>query len=90
MKASKEEHYAYRVRDRLRKEVLVPLRKVAWGCLSVYIGANSWDSIPYNRVAKYILHHSQALGKLAIANPIEWGPKELYHNHATLVCNHGV
>ncbi|XP_061355673.1 uncharacterized protein LOC133300178 [Gastrolobium bilobum] len=45
-----EAHYAYRVRDRLRKEVLVPLRKVL-ELPEVYIGANRWDLIPYNRVA---------------------------------------
>ncbi|TYK16024.1 GPI inositol-deacylase PGAP1-like protein [Cucumis melo var. makuwa] len=45
-----EAHYAYRVRDRLRKDVLVPLRKVL-ELPEVYIGANRWDSIPYNRVA---------------------------------------
>ncbi|KAG8373928.1 hypothetical protein BUALT_Bualt11G0076200 [Buddleja alternifolia] len=43
-------HYAYRVRDRLRKEVLVPLRK-ALDLPEVYIGANAWNLIPYNRVA---------------------------------------
>ncbi|KAE9454796.1 hypothetical protein C3L33_13314, partial [Rhododendron williamsianum] len=43
-------HYAYRVRDRLRKEILVPLRK-ALELPEVYIGANQWGSIPYNRVA---------------------------------------
>lgn len=45
-----EAHYAYRVRDRLRKEVLVPLRKVL-ELPEVYIGANRWDLLPYNRVA---------------------------------------
>lgn len=45
-----EAHYAYRVRDRLRKQVLVPLRK-ALELPEVYIGANKWSSIPYNRVA---------------------------------------
>ncbi|XP_047964593.1 uncharacterized protein LOC125209049 [Salvia hispanica] len=45
-----EAHYAYRVRDRLRKEVLVPLRK-ALQLQEVYIGANDWGSLPYNRVA---------------------------------------
>ncbi|KAJ7945600.1 Plant/T31B5-30 protein [Quillaja saponaria] len=43
-------HYAYRVRDRLRKQVLVPLRKVL-ELPEVYIGDNRWDLIPYNRVA---------------------------------------
>lgn len=43
-------HYAYRVRDRLRKQVLVPLRK-ALELPEVYIGANRWDSLPCNRVA---------------------------------------
>ncbi|GMY26614.1 DUF2828 domain-containing protein [Fagus crenata] len=45
-----EAHYAYRVRDRLRKQVLVPLRK-ALELPEVYIGANKWGAIPYNRVA---------------------------------------
>ncbi|GKV01481.1 hypothetical protein SLEP1_g14030 [Rubroshorea leprosula] len=47
----KEEHYADRLSDRLRKEVLVPLRKVLELLEEVYIGANRWDSIPHNRVA---------------------------------------
>ncbi|KAH6821448.1 Uncharacterized conserved protein UCP015417 [Perilla frutescens var. hirtella] len=45
-----EAHYAYRVRDRLRKEVLVPLRK-ALQLPELYMGANDWGSLPYNRVA---------------------------------------
>ncbi|WJX93762.1 hypothetical protein P8452_75252 [Trifolium repens] len=45
-----EAHYAYRVRDRLRKDVLVPLRKVL-DLPEVFIGANQWNLIPYNRVA---------------------------------------
>jgi len=45
-----EAHYAYRVRDRLRKDVLVPLRKVL-ELPEVFIGANQWGLIPYNRVA---------------------------------------
>ncbi|VFQ92920.1 unnamed protein product [Cuscuta campestris] len=42
-------HYIHRVRDRLRKEVLVPLRKVL-ELPKIYVGANRWDSIPYKRV----------------------------------------
>uniref|UniRef100_A0A0A0L2K6 Uncharacterized protein n=1 Tax=Cucumis sativus TaxID=3659 RepID=A0A0A0L2K6_CUCSA len=49
-KEIEEAHYAYRVRDRLRTDVLVPLRKVL-ELPEVFIGANRWDSIPYNRVA---------------------------------------
>ncbi|XP_072983588.1 uncharacterized protein [Typha latifolia] len=45
-----EEHYAYRVRDRLRREVLVPLRKVL-ELPEVYMSARQWDALPYNRVA---------------------------------------
>ncbi|CAA7039903.1 unnamed protein product [Microthlaspi erraticum] len=45
-----EAHYAYRVRDRLRKEVLVPLRKTLQ-LPEVYMGARAWGSLPYNRVA---------------------------------------
>ncbi|XAR64344.1 hypothetical protein NMG60_11024648 [Bertholletia excelsa] len=43
-------YYAYRVRDRLRKEILVPLRK-ALELPEIYIGANQWNLLPYNRVA---------------------------------------
>ncbi|XP_057781601.1 uncharacterized protein LOC130999921 [Salvia miltiorrhiza] len=45
-----EAHYAYRVRDRLRKEVLVPLRK-ALELPEIYMGAQNWGSLPYKRVA---------------------------------------
>ncbi|XP_058772552.1 uncharacterized protein LOC131646559 [Vicia villosa] len=45
-----EAHYAYRVRDRLRKDVLVPLRKVL-ELPEVFIGAKQWNLLPYNRVA---------------------------------------
>ncbi|KAG2274051.1 hypothetical protein Bca52824_056606 [Brassica carinata] len=45
-----EAHYAYRVRDRLRKQVLVPLRKTLQ-LPEVYMGAKEWGSLPYNRVA---------------------------------------
>ncbi|XP_043716160.1 uncharacterized protein LOC122664422 [Telopea speciosissima] len=45
-----EAHYAYRIRDRLRKEYLVPLRKVL-ELPEVYMSANLWNSLPYNRVA---------------------------------------
>ncbi|KAL8172274.1 hypothetical protein V2J09_024078 [Rumex salicifolius] len=43
-------HYAYRVRDRLRKEVLVPLRR-ALELPEVYMSANRWSELPYSRVA---------------------------------------
>lgn len=64
-------HYAYRVRDRLRKQVLVPLRK-ALELPEVYIGANRWDSLPYNRVAsvamklykdKFLMHDPERFKK---------------------------
>ncbi|KAM3326742.1 hypothetical protein P3S67_001868 [Capsicum chacoense] len=42
-------HYAYRVRDRLRKEILVPLHK-ALEIPEVYICANKWGELPYKRV----------------------------------------
>ncbi|KAJ0240914.1 hypothetical protein HA466_0219550 [Hirschfeldia incana] len=45
-----EAHYAYRVRDRLRKHVLVPLRNTLQ-LPEVYMGAREWGSLPYNRVA---------------------------------------
>ncbi|XP_049388412.1 uncharacterized protein LOC125852759 [Solanum stenotomum] len=45
-----EGHYTYRVRNRLRKDVLVPLHK-ALELPEVYMSANKWNSLPYNRVA---------------------------------------
>ncbi|KAF6161602.1 hypothetical protein GIB67_009481, partial [Kingdonia uniflora] len=45
-----EDHYAYRVRDRLRKQVLVQLRQ-ALKLPEIYMSSNKWDSLPYNRVA---------------------------------------
>ncbi|XP_057531899.1 uncharacterized protein LOC130810014 [Amaranthus tricolor] len=44
-----EAHYAYRVRDRLRKDVLVPLRR-ALELPEVFMSANRWNELPYNRV----------------------------------------
>ncbi|KAK2636883.1 hypothetical protein Ddye_031675 [Dipteronia dyeriana] len=44
-----EDHYVYRVRRRLRKQVLVPLRKVL-ELPEVYMTANKSDLLPYNRV----------------------------------------
>ncbi|KAK9289127.1 hypothetical protein L1049_017600 [Liquidambar formosana] len=45
-----EAHYVFRVRDRLRKEVLVPLHK-ALQLPEIYMSSNQWESLPYNRVA---------------------------------------
>ncbi|WCJ26793.1 hypothetical protein M5689_008585 [Euphorbia peplus] len=45
-----EEHYAYRIRDRLRKEVLAPLRK-ALELPELYMSLKKWDELPYNRVS---------------------------------------
>ena len=44
-----DEHYTYRVRERLRKEVLVPLRKKL-ELPEVYMSARKWEELPYNRV----------------------------------------
>ncbi|XP_074291017.1 uncharacterized protein LOC141617761 [Silene latifolia] len=48
-KDMEEAHYAYHIRDRLRKEVLVPLRK-ALELPEVYLCAKMWNALPYNRV----------------------------------------
>ncbi|KAF3330370.1 hypothetical protein FCM35_KLT03724 [Carex littledalei] len=45
-----EEHYVYRVRNRLRREVLVPIRKVL-ELPEVYMSAQRWADLPYSRVA---------------------------------------
>ncbi|KAG0461605.1 hypothetical protein HPP92_021570 [Vanilla planifolia] len=47
--AAAEPHYAYRIRDRLRRDVLVPLRRVL-EIPEVYMSAGKWDSLPYSRV----------------------------------------
>uniref|UniRef100_A0ACD5XGJ5 Uncharacterized protein n=1 Tax=Avena sativa TaxID=4498 RepID=A0ACD5XGJ5_AVESA len=47
--AMPDKHYAYRARDRLRREVLVPLRKVL-ELPEVYMSAHKWDELPYARV----------------------------------------
>ncbi|XP_019191429.1 PREDICTED: uncharacterized protein LOC109185905 isoform X3 [Ipomoea nil] len=46
----KEANYVYKVRDRLRKQVLVPLHK-ALELPEVYMSANQWNVLPYKRVA---------------------------------------
>ncbi|KAK1286055.1 hypothetical protein QJS10_CPB20g00932 [Acorus calamus] len=66
-----EAHYVYKVRDRLRREVLVPLREKL-ELPEVYMTANRWGSLPYNRVAsvamkkyKYLFkkHDEERFGK---------------------------
>ncbi|KAL6644186.1 hypothetical protein ACP70R_015794 [Stipagrostis hirtigluma subsp. patula] len=49
-----DKHYAYRVRDRLRREVLVPLRK-ALDLPEVYMSACKWAELPYERVSSVAL-----------------------------------
>ncbi|XP_019191428.1 PREDICTED: uncharacterized protein LOC109185905 isoform X2 [Ipomoea nil] len=46
----KEAVYVYKVRDRLRKQVLVPLHK-ALELPEVYMSAKQWNLLPYKRVA---------------------------------------
>ncbi|KAI6692243.1 hypothetical protein NL676_019953 [Syzygium grande] len=62
-----EAHYAYRVRDRLRKDALVPLRRVL-ELPEVYMSAGRWGDIPYDWVAsvamklykdKFLKHDSE-------------------------------
>jgi hypothetical protein len=49
-----EAHYAYRVRDRLRKEVLVPLRR-ALGLVEIYTCSNQWNLIQYDQVTPHVM-----------------------------------
>ncbi|KAI3844520.1 hypothetical protein MKX03_026190 [Papaver bracteatum] len=44
-----EAHYRFRIRDRLRKEVLVPLRS-ALKLPEIYMSSNNWSMLPYNQV----------------------------------------
>ncbi|KAF6161598.1 hypothetical protein GIB67_009477 [Kingdonia uniflora] len=57
-----EAHYAYRIRDRLRKEVLVPLHQ-ALELPEVYMSLNKWESLPYNRVASVAMKNYKNLFK---------------------------
>lgn len=45
-----DDQYIFAVRDRLRKQVLVPLHE-ALKLPEVYMSAKKWDSLPYKRVA---------------------------------------
>lgn len=55
-----ESHYAYRIRDRLRKQVLVPLRK-ALALPEVYMSAKEWNHLKYNRVASVAMTNYKTL-----------------------------
>ncbi|PON98699.1 hypothetical protein TorRG33x02_055990 [Trema orientale] len=57
-----EAHYVYRIRDRLRKQVLVPLHK-ALDLPEVYMSANEWNSLPYHRVASVAMKNYKDLFK---------------------------
>ncbi|CAL5085398.1 unnamed protein product [Urochloa decumbens] len=57
-----EEHYAYRVLHRLRREVLVPLRKVL-ELPEVYMSAQRWSELAYTRVASVAMRRYKALFK---------------------------
>ncbi|CAN6184228.1 unnamed protein product [Urochloa humidicola] len=55
-------HYAYRALHRLRREVLVPLRKVL-ELPEVYMSAQRWSELPYTRVASVAMRRYKALFK---------------------------
>jgi len=57
-----EEHYAYRVLHRLRREVLMPLRKVL-ELPEVYMSAQRWSELPYTRVASVAMRRYKDLFK---------------------------
>ncbi|KAL1194838.1 hypothetical protein V5N11_011153 [Cardamine amara subsp. amara] len=55
-----EAHYVYRTRDRLRKQVLVPLHK-ALELPEVSMSAKEWDLLKYNRVASVAMKNYKKL-----------------------------
>uniref|UniRef100_J3MYV4 TROVE domain-containing protein n=2 Tax=Oryza brachyantha TaxID=4533 RepID=J3MYV4_ORYBR len=57
-----EEHYAYTVLRRLRREALVPLRDVLQ-LPEVYMSAGRWAELPYTRVASVAMRRYKALFK---------------------------
>ncbi|CAN6201072.1 unnamed protein product [Urochloa humidicola] len=60
--AMAEEHYSYQALHRLRREVLVPLRKVL-ELPEVYMSAQRWSELPYTRVASVAMRRYKALFK---------------------------
>ncbi|KAL5722956.1 hypothetical protein ACHQM5_006410 [Ranunculus cassubicifolius] len=62
-----ETRYAYIVRNRLRKEVLSPLRG-ALELPEIYMSAKKWDSLPYERVASVAM---KLLKKLFVEHDLE-------------------
>ncbi|GJM97942.1 hypothetical protein PR202_ga14907 [Eleusine coracana subsp. coracana] len=57
-----EEHYAYRALHRLRREMLVPLRKVLQ-LPETYMSAGRWHALPYARVVSVAMRRYKALFK---------------------------
>ncbi|KAG7611687.1 Uncharacterized conserved protein UCP015417 vWA [Arabidopsis suecica] len=55
-----EAHYAYRIRDRLRKEVLVPLHK-ALEFPELFMSAKEWNLLKYNRVPSVAMKNYKKL-----------------------------
>ncbi|XP_073025467.1 uncharacterized protein [Primulina eburnea] len=51
-----EDQYVFRVRNRLRKEVLVPLHQVL-KLPEVYMSAKQWEAVPYERVASVAMRN---------------------------------
>ncbi|KAI3958103.1 hypothetical protein MKW98_020745 [Papaver atlanticum] len=54
-----EAHYAYKIRNRLRKEYLVPLRKVL-ALPEVYVSSTNWERLLYNRVSAVAMKEYQS------------------------------
>ncbi|XP_020161000.1 uncharacterized protein [Aegilops tauschii subsp. strangulata] len=57
-----DDHYTYQALRRLRREVLVPLRKVL-ELPEVYMSAQRWSELPYNRVASVAMRRYKFLFK---------------------------
>ncbi|KAF7060149.1 LOW QUALITY PROTEIN: hypothetical protein CFC21_066961 [Triticum aestivum] len=57
-----DEHYTYHALHRLRRQVLVPLRKVL-KLPEVYMSAQRWSELPYTRVASVAMRRYKLLFK---------------------------
>uniref|UniRef100_A0A8I6XEM3 Uncharacterized protein n=1 Tax=Hordeum vulgare subsp. vulgare TaxID=112509 RepID=A0A8I6XEM3_HORVV len=80
-----DKHYAYRVRNRLRREVQVPLRKVL-ELPEVYMSARKWDELPYARVASTAMRQY----KEAFEKHDKEGVAGFYDKGGAPVAPHGV
>ncbi|KAL7177685.1 hypothetical protein ACSBR2_030948 [Camellia fascicularis] len=84
--AIEEAHYAYRVRDRLRREVLVPLHK-ALELPEVYMSAKQWELVPYYKIVASFDGHGSQVAELQWKTMVEDLSKKEGFKKGIAVCD---